>query len=165
MQALAEGCNELLLPHLHPSLCWWIWCCGSGGRPDSGRKISPPASLRSLCCTWDAVCICRSFSRGASASEEDPIFELWIIHIWGNSLFFSSLSPLRSSLSPQSHLCLPCYCCTSSLCTPYSWVSLQHPLGAAANFKPGMGAAPLCPTLKQGRGSYWCYFVQLIWIL
>lgn len=34
--------------------------------------------------------------------------------------------------------------------SPRSWGSLEHPLGAAANFKPGTRAAALCPTPKLG---------------
>lgn len=68
------------------------------------------------CCVQDALQISRSLPQGSFCLEEAPTFELiWIILIWGNELSFGSFSPLRSALSPQSHFCAPCYCCTSSL--------------------------------------------------
>lgn len=123
LQALVQACNELVLFHRRPDLCWWIWCCGSKRRSDSGRKVSPPALPHSLwrcpcslCCAQDALQISRSLPQGSFCLEEAPTFGLiWIILIWGNEWSFGSFSPLGSALSPQSHFCAPCYCCTSSL--------------------------------------------------
>lgn len=90
--------------------------------------------------------------RGASALEGVHIVEfIWIILIRELN-YPSAPSHLKSSLSPQPHFCLPCYCCTThSTC---SRGCLLRPSGPAANFKPGTSAAASCPLPELGRGSY-----------
>lgn len=158
-----QSCNELVLFHLHPNLCWWIWCCGAKHRSYWGRKfslsVSPPVLWP---CPWslsfapDAIRISRSLSQGSFcfrgrsylwASLSYPLLGKCII-LW------LLLTSQKLSVPSVTLLCPLLLLHILPMSSPRSWGSLQHPLQAAANSKPGTRAAALCPVLKQGRGSY-----------
>lgn len=155
----ARSCTGLLQDGFTSSTPWsglWIWCCVNECLIWAGRC---PLLLLSM--VYGASVAHGTLSkltgfcpREAYALEEVPIFELmWIILIWGYELSFSSFSSLKRFLFPQSHFCLPCYCCTSSLWTLPTAGEACKILWGCSWFPARHQGSCLLPSAQAGEGA------------